>query len=91
MAGPGDAGTEDDRCPVGDGELVVAGGQSPPLLEQGERSFDEIALFVEGFVEGGGLPPADPRRLRAAISSRFCGMTAVILRLRSMRRVTPLV
>ena len=33
MAGPGDAGAEDNGSAVGDGELVVARGQSPPLFE----------------------------------------------------------
>ena len=33
MAGPGDAGAEDDCCAVDDGEFVVAGGQAAPLLE----------------------------------------------------------
>ena len=32
---------------VSDGEFVVAGGETPPLLDQGKRSLDDVAFPVE--------------------------------------------
>jgi hypothetical protein len=62
---PGEAGGEDDGGAVGDGELVVAGGQSSPLLGQGEVAFDDVAAAVGGGVE--------PRWLAASGSAAFAG------------------
>jgi hypothetical protein len=48
---------DDDSCEhygggeVG-GELVVAGGDAPPILEAAEHAFDEIALAVGDLVKG---------------------------------------
>src|SRR5690606_5325598 len=34
------------------GELVVAGSDAPPVLQSAEHALDEIALSVEGAMEG---------------------------------------
>jgi hypothetical protein len=53
MSAPGDGGVEDGGGTVGDGELVVAGGESSPLFESAERSLDDVAFTVVDFVERG--------------------------------------
>ena len=54
--GPGDAGCEDDGGTVGEGELVVAGGQSSPLLREGEGALEDVASLVGDRVEPGRPP-----------------------------------
>ncbi len=71
----------DRRC------LVVAGGQAAPLLELVDAPLDGVPLLVGGLVEDWGLPPLPPRRLRLAIWSAGCGITARILRLRRCSRI----
>ena len=50
-------GCEDGAGAVDDGELVVPGGQSSPLLEGSEGAFDDVAGLVGVVVVGHG-PPA---------------------------------
>lgn len=38
---------------LGDRELVVAGGEAPPLLDESERSFYDVASAVGNGVEPG--------------------------------------
>lgn len=49
--GPVDAVCEDDRGAVGEGELVVAGGQSSPLLRESEGVGGDVASLVGDRVE----------------------------------------
>ena len=49
---PGDGSGEDDGATVGDGVLVVAGGQTAPLLEQAEGAFDDVAPPIPVCVVG---------------------------------------
>jgi hypothetical protein len=53
MPGPGDDGVEDGGGSVDGGELVVAGGQAPPLREVAEAAFDDVAVAVVDGVERG--------------------------------------
>src|SRR5690625_3860179 len=47
---------EDDAAAVGQGELVVAGGQGAPLLEDVEGAFHDVAAFVGLGVVGDRAP-----------------------------------
>jgi hypothetical protein len=51
---------QDRSGPVGDGEIVVAGGDTAPLLEQGEGSFDDNASLYASATKPRGLPPSGP-------------------------------
>src|SRR3954468_7559874 len=46
VGGPGEDGGRYDPAAVGQGVLVVAGGQGPPLLEDVEAAFDDVAAGV---------------------------------------------
>jgi hypothetical protein len=48
-----DRARKQDAAEVGQGVLVVAGGDRAPLLESVEASLDRVALRVEGGVEAG--------------------------------------
>ena len=44
---------DDGGGTVGDGQLVVAGRDIAPLLDQSEGALDDVAILVGIFVEGG--------------------------------------
>ncbi len=83
---PGEDGGEDDAGAVGDGVLVVSGGQSAPLLVDVEGAFDDVAAFVEPVSRMGGRPPELPRFLRWRIWSSRSGITTLIPRAVSFSR-----
>jgi hypothetical protein len=51
-AGGDEGGCQDDAAAVGQGVLVVAGGDSAPLLEAVVAAFDGVAVLVDLGVEG---------------------------------------
>jgi len=71
-AEPGDDGCEDGAGAVDDGELVVSGGQSSPLLEGSEGAFDDVAGLVGVVVVVHGSPAA--RAATGAVGSMVTGL-----------------
>lgn len=61
----------------GEGEFVVAGCKGSPLLEDVEAAFDDVAAFVVIFVEGGSLPPREPRCFRCQGPTAELGLPTV--------------
>src|SRR3954452_20050427 len=59
-SGPGEDGGQDDAAAVGQGVLVVAGGQGAPLLEHVEAAFDDVPAGVldRVVVDGAATPGA---------------------------------
>ena len=51
---------EDRAGPVGDGEFVVAGGDSAPLFDQGKGPLDDVAVFVGVGIERGRATALGP-------------------------------
>lgn len=63
MPGPGDDGVEDHGRAVDDRELVVAGGESAPLLDVAVATLDDVAVAVVGGIEPDGSAAACPATL----------------------------
>src|SRR5215210_6572312 len=53
-------GAQDDGSSVDGGELVVTGGDAPPLLVVVERALDDVAALVGDRVEGWWSAPGGP-------------------------------
>ena len=65
LMGPGEDGGQDDPAAVGQGVLVVAGGQGAPLLEHVEGAFDDVVKSVRSITSVGFM-----RRLTSAAARR---------------------
>jgi hypothetical protein len=63
---------QDDPAAVGQGVLVIAGGQSPPLLEDVEAAFDDVAAGVLERVVAHGPAAARPGRPTAVVLGDDC-------------------
>ncbi len=75
-----------EPCGVAFGCLVVAGGQTPPLLDLVDAAFHGVAVLESVASWLTGRPPALPRFLRLALWSAFSGITVRIFRLRRWAR-----
>jgi hypothetical protein len=83
----GDHRGEEYAAEVGQGVLVVAGGDAAPVFEAVEAALDGVAVAEVSASMAGGRPPSDPFALRWVIWSERSGMVCGIFNARSLSRV----